>query len=116
MFLQVRVDPKDTDVLRLLWWPDNDLTKEPIELQMLVHIFGATSSPTCANFSLRKVAEDHKNEYDAETTKAIDRNFYVDDLLKSTETVTDAKKLVREITELLQKGGFRLTKWISNQQ
>ena len=31
MFYQVRVRPDDSDVLRFLWWPDNDLQRRPEE-------------------------------------------------------------------------------------
>ena len=50
---------------------------------MTVHLFGAASSPSCANFALRRVAEDHKTEFDVETIRTVKRNFYVDDCVKS---------------------------------
>jgi hypothetical protein len=51
---------------------------------MQVHLFGATSSPSCANFSLRKTAEDNRKDFDLEVIETVNRNFYVDDCLKST--------------------------------
>ena len=42
----------------------------------------------------------------------IKRNFYVDDCLKSLPSVKDAITHVRELCSLLQRGGFRLTKWV----
>ena len=48
MFHQVKVILDDADALRFLWW-DTALSLPPKEYQMLVHIFGATSSPCCAN-------------------------------------------------------------------
>ncbi|XP_067021321.1 uncharacterized protein [Acropora muricata] len=59
MFHQVKVLPKDADALRFLWWNDS-LEQPPIDYQMLVHIFGATSSPCCANKALKQTAEDNK--------------------------------------------------------
>ena len=53
MFHQVNVSPRDYDTLRFLWWPGNEITKKLQEYQMLVHIFGATSSPCCANFAAK---------------------------------------------------------------
>jgi len=37
---QIRVDQKDCDALRFLWWPSGDLNTEPTDHQMLVHLFG----------------------------------------------------------------------------
>ena len=51
MFNQVKVPPEDSDALRFLWWEDSDLERLS-EFQMTTHIFGATDSPSCANFCL----------------------------------------------------------------
>ena len=40
MFYQVNVREQDRDVLRFLWWPDNNLERKPEEFQMTVHLFG----------------------------------------------------------------------------
>ena len=42
------------------------------------------------------------------------QNFYVDDCLKSVVDDQQASRLVDQLRQLLAKGGFRLTKWISN--
>ena len=36
IFHQVMVDPNDVDTLWFLWWPDDDLSKEPVEYTFLV--------------------------------------------------------------------------------
>ena len=36
IFHQVMVDPNDGDTLRFLWWPDDDLSKEPVEYTFCV--------------------------------------------------------------------------------
>ena len=79
MFHQVRVKPSDTSALRFLWWPDAEFSQSPQEYAMQVHLFGATSSPSCASFALQKTAEDHKDEFDEETINTVKKNFYVDD-------------------------------------
>ena len=114
MFHQVRVDPKDYDALRFLWWPDDDLSKQPIEYRMEVHLFGSTSSPSCANFSLRKTAKDQSGDFSPEVISTVLKNFYVDDCLKSVASSSVARNLRKELCELLSKGGFRLTKWLCN--
>ncbi|KAL9976464.1 hypothetical protein ACROYT_G013771 [Oculina patagonica] len=82
--------------------------------QMLMHLFGATSSPSCASFSLKKMAADNQVEFDAETIDTVNRNFYVDDCLKSVPSTDKAVRLSGQLQELLSRGGFRLTKWFSN--
>ena len=114
MFHQVRVFPDHRDVLRFLWWPGNDLTQEPVEYRMLVHLFGAVSSPSCCSFAIQKTAEDHKDLFHSDTIETVKHNFYVDDCLKSVETDLIAVTLVHELCQMLAKGGFRLTKWLSN--
>jgi hypothetical protein len=114
MFYQVNVEPKDQDMLRFLWWPEGKLYMAPVEYRMTVHLFGATSSPSCCNFALRKTAIDNKAEFNPDVINAVHRNFYVDDLLKSTKSEEEGIQLVQDLCLLLSKGGFKLTKWTSN--
>ena len=79
MYHQVRVPEDQRDYLRFLWWPDGDMSQDLEEYQMNVHLFGATSSPSCANYSLRCTAEEFGDGYDDESRSTINRNFYVDD-------------------------------------
>lgn len=44
----------------------------------------------------------------------VKQNFYVDDCLKSAKTEDTAITLADQLSKRLQKGGFRLTKWLSN--
>ena len=113
MFHQVKVLPEDADALRFLWW-DLSSSHPPKEYQMLVHIFGATSSPCCANKALQQTADDNKARYSPEVIKTVHRNFYVDDVLKSAPTTEKAIWLADQLTRLLSEGGFHLTKFTSN--
>ena len=114
MFHQVNVSPRDYDALRFLWWPGNDLSKEPQEFQMLVHLFGATSSPCCANFALRRTAHDNPDDFEISVLETVKRNFYVDNCLKLVADEDKGITMARDVTQLLARGGFRLTKWVSN--
>ena len=109
-----RILLQDRDALRILWWPNNDLNVDPEEFQMTVHLFGAKSSPTCADFALQKTASDNADQFNETVVETIKRNFYVDDCLKSVPSEDDAIPLVKDLCEILQKGGFHLTKWVSN--
>lgn len=114
MFFQVRVPPSDIDALRFLWYPNNDLNQEPVEYQMLVHLFGGVWSPSCANFALLKTAQDNSHLYDTEAVEIVRKNFYVDDCLKSVNSEERAIELIGQLRHMLAAGGFNLTKWVSN--
>ena len=81
---------------------------------MLVHLFGAISSPACANFAPRKTAEDNKDSFSLEVTNTVMRNFYVDDCLKSLPSEPNAIAHINSLRRLFSRGSFRLTKWIGN--
>ena len=106
MFHQVLVAPDDCHALRFLWWKDSNPANDLVDHQMLVHLFGATSSPCCASFALGRTAHDHQSEFDVETVDTVNRKFYVDDCLKSVSTVPEGKRLVQQLTDLLSKRRF----------
>lgn len=114
MFQQVQVKEADRTSLRFLW-RDTSAPGQPVNTyQMQVHIFGAKSSPCCASYSLRRTAADNARSYDETVIQTVSRNFHVDDLLKSVPTEEEAIKLAYHLMDLLRRGGFRLTKWVSN--
>ncbi|XP_068675533.1 uncharacterized protein [Montipora foliosa] len=116
MFHQVRVNEEHRDYLRFLWWDKGDITKEPEEHRMRVHLFGATSSPGCANLALRQAAQDGESVHGAEAATFVKENFYVDDGLVSTATIESAISLMKKEAELCRSGGFHLHKFTSNER
>nr|XP_057925588.1 uncharacterized protein LOC131127575 isoform X1 [Doryrhamphus excisus]XP_057925589.1 uncharacterized protein LOC131127575 isoform X1 [Doryrhamphus excisus] len=114
MFHQVRVSVKHVDFLRFLWWPQGDTAQSPVEHRMKVHLFGAVSSPSCANYALRRTADDNAQHFSSDVVNTVKCNFYVDDCLKSMASEEEAVQMVKDLTALCQKGGFNLSKWISN--
>ena len=114
MFHQVKVDPVHINALRFLWWENGDMRNEPEIHQMLVHIFGATSSPSCANFSLRQTAVEFGHQHKPSIAEIVHHNFYVDDCLVSFPSVEEAITARKELKELLARRGFNLTKWTTN--
>ena len=81
---------------------------------MQVHLFGATSSPSCALYCLRRVVVDFGNEHLPITLEIVNHNFYVDDCLILFQSAERAIEVMCDLAQLFQKGGFHLTKWLTN--
>ena len=112
MFLQVEVTEKDQRAFRFLW---RESPSEDVNVyQYTRHVFGSKDSPTCANYALQRTARDNFEEY-KNAAQAILNDFYMDDFIKSLKTADEALELSIKLKDLLTKGGFNLTKWISNQ-
>ncbi|XP_057716613.1 uncharacterized protein LOC130931672 [Corythoichthys intestinalis] len=114
MFYQFSVSPESRNYLKFLWWKGGDLEKEPQEYRMTVHLFGAASAPGCANFGLKHLAKQYKDNHPRALT-FLEKNLYVDDGLASVSSVEEAKKLITESQELCKMGGMRLHKFKSNE-
>lgn len=114
MFPQVKVPPEDADLLRFLWRPDGDICKDLVEYRMVAHLFGATSSPSCASYALRRCTEENRDLFETTVVITVLRNFYVYDCLKSVSSEEEAVQLCQNLKAVCQQGCFNLTKWISN--
>ncbi|XP_058481739.1 uncharacterized protein LOC131457006 [Solea solea] len=113
MFHQFHVCEADRDYLRFLWWKNGDLHADPQEFHMKVHLFGAASSPGCANYGLKQLAKDHETQFPL-GSEFIMKDFYVDDGVTSTASVDEAIQLAKEAQELCSMGGLRLHKFVCN--
>ncbi|KAJ8338703.1 hypothetical protein SKAU_G00354890 [Synaphobranchus kaupii] len=113
MFHRFHVDQEDRDYLRFMWWENGELNSEPKEYHMKVHLFGAASSPGCANYGMKHLASQHDKEYPL-AANFIKESFYVDDGLVSVEHVDTAIRLVKEAQEVFAEGRLHLHKFKSN--
>ncbi|XP_042206955.1 uncharacterized protein LOC121855857 [Homarus americanus] len=113
MFHQVKVNPEHRDTLRFLWWEGGDLTQTPMTCRMTVHLFGGVWSPSCAAYALQRTFQDFGDGFSDAANRA-KSNFYVDDLLLSVTEPKEAIMISRQLRHLPSLGGFKLTKWISN--
>ena len=95
MFLQVQVPEQDRSCLRFLWRPRTNGPVQIYEYQR--HVFRAKTSPTCANYALKRVGLDNEEEYPI-ATKAIQNNFYMDDFTKSVGTPGGAIEVFNHYT------------------
>lgn len=74
---------------------------------MKVHLFGAASSPGCANYGLKYLDKKNSQRYPL-GSQFIMKDFYVDDGVTSVESKEEAIQLAQEARELCAVGGLRL--------
>jgi transposase InsO family protein len=112
MFHRVFIQKEDRHSQRFLWrGMDRDV--DPKVYEMLVMIFGGTSSPSSAQYAKNLNADFHKEEFPA-AAKAIKDRFYVDDYLDSTPTEDEAVQLINDVTLVQSKAGFEVCNWVAN--
>ena len=114
MFYQFHVNEDHRNYLRFLWWRNGDLSTEPREYRMTVHLFGAVSSPACANFALKRAAEDGKEEFGKRASEFLKNDFYVDDGLTAVPSPEEAIDLIEKTKSLCKTRGIRLHQFVSN--
>ncbi len=81
---------------------------------MTVHLFGAVLSPNCTCFAPMKTSEDNQHSIDLKVIDTVNKNFYMDDCLKSLPSEEEAIQMAKDLPPLGHKGGFHLTQWVSN--
>ena len=81
---------------------------------MAVHLFGGVCSASCANYRLQRTAKDNNDDFDPEVARSVERNFYVDDYLRSVESYEKAISSVDQLRNLLARGSFNLTRLVCN--
>ena len=114
MYHQVRVKREDRIALKFLWWPNGRLDQDPLVHRMAVHLFGASSSPSCASFCLQQALKRLEENGEMYAFQKAVRSFYVDDFLLSVSSVLDGINLMLRIKSVLKESGFDLIKWKSN--
>lgn len=91
MFHQVRVPKNDADFLHFLWWPNGDVNQSLTEYRMVVHLFGAISSTSCANYILKRTAKDNEGKVNQDVLNTIRIIFM---FMKAICLVSDLKQRV----------------------
>ncbi|UYV82903.1 hypothetical protein LAZ67_22001336 [Cordylochernes scorpioides] len=111
MYRQILVHPEDTRYQRIIWRDESGQGLKEYELKTLT--YRTSCVPFLAIRVLKQLAHDEQIRFP--TAEAILKSdFYVDDLLTGCETIENGRKLIRELDQLLQAGGFKLRQWASN--
>ena len=114
MFYQFYVNEEHRDYLSFLWWDSDNYDVEPAVYRMKVHLFGAVSSPGCANFGMTRAADDGEERFGKPAADFVRHDFYVDDGLTSVSTAELGKELVNNTVQLCANKGLHLHKFVSN--
>ena len=104
-FLQFRVETSHQDYLRFLWWENGIVDSEPRTYCMTRHLFGAVSSPSCANFALRKIATEGEADFGMDGGNRNDRHLRCTSPLYRLDPFLDEHYLLR-VGGRLNKGSF----------
>ena len=110
MYNTIKLSTVDQHTHRFLWrWLD--ISGDPIHYILLTVTFGDRPSGVIAIVALRKTALLMKDSHPL-AAEIIERNSYMDDLLKSLESVEEARKAMTDVETVLDAGGFRIKHWI----
>ncbi|XP_061704588.1 uncharacterized protein LOC133515953 [Cydia pomonella] len=113
MYRQILVTKADTNYQRLLW--RNNPKEEVKDYRLLRVTFGTASAPYLAVKMLHQIAMDEGKDQ-PNAARVIKEDFYMDDLISGNDTVDEAITTAREVKSILQRGGFHLQKWTSNER
>ena len=107
MYRQVELSEKHRDYHRLLW---RFSPKEDIQTYRMTKVtYGVASS---SYHSIRSLSECVKaDDTSSETSKALLRDFYVDDILTGAPSEQEVKQLQTSLINTFKKGRFELRKW-----
>ena len=112
MYRQICVDPEDSILKKILW---RSTPIEPIKTYELNRVtFGTACAPFFAILTLNQLADDEQKAHPV-ASKHLKCDFYVGDRLAGAQTFQGALELRNELRILLEKGGFNLRKWTSNE-
>lgn len=111
MYRQILIHPDQRCFQKILW---RDNPCKPISTYELNTVtYGTASAPYLAIRCLVQLANESESQF-PKASDVIRRDFYVDDMLTGTDTVSEAIRLGREISLILNSAGMTLGKWISN--
>ncbi|GFS58003.1 integrase catalytic domain-containing protein [Trichonephila clavipes] len=86
----------------------------PVKTYKLATVtYGTVSAPFLATRTLKALADEEKVEF-PDAADVICNDSYMDDILFGESTLEGTKKLQTRLSQLLQRGGFELHKWVSN--
>lgn len=111
MYRMILVHKSQRDFQRILW-RDNQ-TNEIIHFQLNTITYGTASASFLATRVIHEIGQRVK-ECNPEVSQIINNCFYMDDLIFGHSDINHLTRLKDEIDSVLQRSGFKLRKWLSN--
>lgn len=111
MYRQIMIHPSQQRVQRILWRENS--TQKAKHFAMLTVTYGTGSGSFHATRCLKQLALENQEKH-PEAAKIIETNMYMDDLLTGSQSIEEAKKLQKEIIDIMKSAKFHLRKWVSN--
>lgn len=111
MYRQIIIAPKHQDYQRILWRSSPHEQVREFRIKRLV--YGLNCSPFLALRTILQLAQEEESSFPlaADTLRT---STYVDDLVTGCSSLEAALQLQKDLISLLQRGGFELRKWASN--
>ncbi|XP_011884112.1 PREDICTED: uncharacterized protein LOC105571257, partial [Vollenhovia emeryi] len=110
MFRQIAIHPDDWDLQRILW---KGLDGQPEIYQLTTLTYGLNCAPFLALRTLQQLTEDEGSRFPHAITP-LTKGRYVDDIFGGAESISEAKVITEQLSNICKAGGFPLQKWNSN--
>ncbi|XP_061389849.1 uncharacterized protein LOC133325038 [Musca vetustissima] len=114
MYHQIKLK-EDEQCFQQFLWRHGDSTKAIDVYVMQVLTFGASCSPSLANYVKNRNAERFVDKYPC-AVNSILSNTFVDDWLQSVDNEDEMLNLATEVRSIHKDGGFEMRNWLSNSE
>ncbi|XP_059083458.1 uncharacterized protein LOC131880779 [Tigriopus californicus] len=111
MFLQIKITDNDRNYVRFLW--RDQRTERLTVCQFSSLVFGLSCSPFLANAVIQDLAN-RNAQVNPMASYTLKNDIYVDDVFIYADTADEALENLRQVTNTLEQGSFKLTKFFSN--
>ncbi|XP_072400337.1 uncharacterized protein [Diabrotica undecimpunctata] len=111
MFRQIKINPKQTFLLNILWRNSPQEELKCLELQTAT--YGTNSASFLSTRCLKELAVRNKEKYPL-AADTLENSCYVDDILHGANDIETLYKTYKQLSTSLNSAGIPLHKWSSN--
>ncbi|XP_044313286.1 uncharacterized protein LOC123037287 [Drosophila rhopaloa] len=111
MYRCVRVSEPDNYLQCILWRDEPDKELEVYKLDTVT--YGTKPASFLSVRAMHQLAIDERDSFPAGSV-ALQQDFYVDDFISGGSSVAEAIEKMRQTTEILARGDFKLRKWCTS--